>query len=284
MPSGVVGGGRQADADGGGGVAVNAEDDPGGGLRSSWQLGKQEIPTPSRSSSPLCLLRPARTIILKSTKGEIVSLKTRNAYDITTAHRMGYKMIDGRVTRTLKGQEPEAEEDSEDDEDSDADSHPEPMDVQGGDEGPHAEQVPPAAPHDIRDFMDDQMARLTQHFNARFDHLNTRMDARVNESTRQATKLKCKRSEIYKKYSVVDRPKAICRQPVKTVSKQTIGRQEKSVAVDRQDASIDRSVQLVDSQRLPVDGLVHLPETWFWKPSLQQYRSTSTRHLLTVVC
>ncbi|MQM12022.1 hypothetical protein Taro_044936 [Colocasia esculenta] len=36
--------------------------------RSSWQLGEQEIPTPSRSSSPLCLLRPAQTIILKSTK------------------------------------------------------------------------------------------------------------------------------------------------------------------------------------------------------------------------
>ncbi|MQM00417.1 hypothetical protein Taro_033152 [Colocasia esculenta] len=37
--------------------------------RSSWQLGKQDIPTPSRSSSPLCLLRPAQTIILKLTKG-----------------------------------------------------------------------------------------------------------------------------------------------------------------------------------------------------------------------
>ncbi|MQM10176.1 hypothetical protein Taro_043062 [Colocasia esculenta] len=37
--------------------------------RSSWQLGKQEIPTPSRSSSPLCLLRPAQTVFLKSTKG-----------------------------------------------------------------------------------------------------------------------------------------------------------------------------------------------------------------------
>ncbi|MQL72828.1 hypothetical protein Taro_005163 [Colocasia esculenta] len=38
--------------------------------RSSWQLGKLEIPTPSCSSSPLCLLRPAQTIILKSTKGD----------------------------------------------------------------------------------------------------------------------------------------------------------------------------------------------------------------------
>ncbi|MQM06216.1 hypothetical protein Taro_039037 [Colocasia esculenta] len=34
----------------------------------AWQLGEQEIPTPSRSSSPLCLLRPAQIVILKSTK------------------------------------------------------------------------------------------------------------------------------------------------------------------------------------------------------------------------
>ncbi|MQL85535.1 hypothetical protein Taro_018053 [Colocasia esculenta] len=41
-------------------------------MKSSWQLGKQEIPTQSRSSSPLCLLRPAQTIILKSTKGFVL--------------------------------------------------------------------------------------------------------------------------------------------------------------------------------------------------------------------
>ncbi|MQL75775.1 hypothetical protein Taro_008155 [Colocasia esculenta] len=38
--------------------------------RSSWQLGEQEIPTPSRSSSPSRLLRPAQTVHLKSTKGD----------------------------------------------------------------------------------------------------------------------------------------------------------------------------------------------------------------------
>ncbi|MQL98825.1 hypothetical protein Taro_031538 [Colocasia esculenta] len=37
--------------------------------RSSWQLGEQEIPTTSRSSSPSRLLRPAQTVHLKSTKG-----------------------------------------------------------------------------------------------------------------------------------------------------------------------------------------------------------------------
>ncbi|MQM05433.1 hypothetical protein Taro_038242 [Colocasia esculenta] len=38
--------------------------------RSSWQLGEQEIPTPSRSSSSSRLLRPAQTVHLKSTKGD----------------------------------------------------------------------------------------------------------------------------------------------------------------------------------------------------------------------
>ncbi|MQM07577.1 hypothetical protein Taro_040418 [Colocasia esculenta] len=121
---------------------------------------------------------------IQFTPGELVTLKTRNAYDITTTHRMGYKMVDGRVTRTLKGQESDAEEDTEDDEESEADSHLEPMDVQGGDDGPNAEQVPPAAPQDIWDFMADQMALLTKHFNARYDQLNTRMDALADAQVR----------------------------------------------------------------------------------------------------
>ncbi|MQM00173.1 hypothetical protein Taro_032904 [Colocasia esculenta] len=41
--------------------------------RSSWWLGSRRSSTPSRSFSPLCLLRPAQTIILKSTKGPLVS-------------------------------------------------------------------------------------------------------------------------------------------------------------------------------------------------------------------
>ncbi|MQL68181.1 hypothetical protein Taro_000469 [Colocasia esculenta] len=38
--------------------------------RSSWRLGSRRSPTPSRSSSPLRLLRPAQIVILKSTKGD----------------------------------------------------------------------------------------------------------------------------------------------------------------------------------------------------------------------
>ncbi|MQM09468.1 hypothetical protein Taro_042341 [Colocasia esculenta] len=37
--------------------------------RSSWWLGSRRSPTPSRSSFPLRLLRPAQIVILKSTKG-----------------------------------------------------------------------------------------------------------------------------------------------------------------------------------------------------------------------
>ncbi|MQL98649.1 hypothetical protein Taro_031371 [Colocasia esculenta] len=38
--------------------------------RSSWRLGSRRSPTPSRSSSPLRLLRPAQIVILKSNKGD----------------------------------------------------------------------------------------------------------------------------------------------------------------------------------------------------------------------
>ncbi|MQM17814.1 hypothetical protein Taro_050793 [Colocasia esculenta] len=38
--------------------------------RSSWRLGSRRSPTPSHSSSPLRLLRPAQIVILKSTKGD----------------------------------------------------------------------------------------------------------------------------------------------------------------------------------------------------------------------
>ncbi|MQL71079.1 hypothetical protein Taro_003379 [Colocasia esculenta] len=37
--------------------------------------------------------------------GETITLKPRCAYDITTVNRMGYKMVEGIVRRTLKGQE-----------------------------------------------------------------------------------------------------------------------------------------------------------------------------------
>ncbi|MQM20717.1 hypothetical protein Taro_053745 [Colocasia esculenta] len=43
--------------------------------RSSLQLGEQEIPTPSCSSSPSRLLRPAQTVHLNSTKAPYINIR-----------------------------------------------------------------------------------------------------------------------------------------------------------------------------------------------------------------
>ncbi|MQL86869.1 hypothetical protein Taro_019402 [Colocasia esculenta] len=68
-------------------------------------------------------------------KGEMVDLKSRSSFDLTTAHRMGYKLIDGKVTWELKSKEQAVEEeDLEDEESSDEASHAEPMDAQGDDD------------------------------------------------------------------------------------------------------------------------------------------------------
>ncbi|MQL72952.1 hypothetical protein Taro_005279, partial [Colocasia esculenta] len=108
--------------------------------------------------------------------------------------RMGYKLVDGRVTRTLKGKEQDIEEESAEDVDDaddvedDEDSQPEPMDAQGGDEDALEDQAPPAQAPSLQDFLASQMAQMQQsittgfdHLNARFDqlqeHVNTRMDA-----------------------------------------------------------------------------------------------------------
>ncbi|MQL87571.1 hypothetical protein Taro_020117 [Colocasia esculenta] len=88
-------------------------------------------------------------------KGELVDLKSRSSFDLTATHRMGYKLVDGKVSRDLKGKEKDVEEeDFEDEESGDEDSHAEPMDAQGDDD------------NDVEDQL-----------NARFDHVDTRMDA-----------------------------------------------------------------------------------------------------------
>ncbi|MQM16095.1 hypothetical protein Taro_049049, partial [Colocasia esculenta] len=51
---------------------------------SSWRLGSRRSSTPSRSSSPLRLLRPALIVILESTKGVRVSRKTTQT---STVHK-----------------------------------------------------------------------------------------------------------------------------------------------------------------------------------------------------
>ncbi|MQL91061.1 hypothetical protein Taro_023666 [Colocasia esculenta] len=73
---------------------------------------------------------------------ECVQLNSRSSFDLTAAHRMGYKLVDGVVTRELKGKAPAAamDEDQEDDandddhdEEADEDSQSEPLDALGDD-------------------------------------------------------------------------------------------------------------------------------------------------------
>ncbi|MQM10538.1 hypothetical protein Taro_043429 [Colocasia esculenta] len=65
------------------------------------------------------------------------------------------------------------------------------------------------------------------------------------------------------------------------ISRQASGKQEKSVAVDRQVSTVDRPVQPVNSKKSPVDSPASQPETWFWKPRMLQYLSIARGHLLT---
>ncbi|MQM06733.1 hypothetical protein Taro_039560, partial [Colocasia esculenta] len=53
---------------------------------------------------------------------ELVVLKSRSAFDLTAAHRMGYKLLDGVVTRELKGKEQATDEDESNEDDADEDS------------------------------------------------------------------------------------------------------------------------------------------------------------------
>ncbi|MQM18330.1 hypothetical protein Taro_051319 [Colocasia esculenta] len=80
-----------------------------------------------------------RLVVVSSSESErceTVTLKIRCAYDIATANRMGYKMVEGRVTRTLKGQEAaEEDEDSEEEDNSEEEEQSEEnMDISGGNE------------------------------------------------------------------------------------------------------------------------------------------------------
>ncbi|MQM02968.1 hypothetical protein Taro_035739 [Colocasia esculenta] len=79
---------------------------------------------PSRSS---CNLATSTSCLWNTffPDAEMTPLKSRSSYDLTAAHRMGYKMVDGIVTRDLKGKGPAIVvgdgEDEEDEEDKDED-------------------------------------------------------------------------------------------------------------------------------------------------------------------
>ncbi|MQM16858.1 hypothetical protein Taro_049819 [Colocasia esculenta] len=106
---------------------------------------------------------------------EPVSLKSRSAFDLTAAHRMGYKFVDGVVTRTLKGKEQQGveesydEEDNEDNEDNE-ESDEEPQDEQMPDQPQEFGDVPMPQEQSLRDYL----AQLHQQMTSEFAQLNTR--------------------------------------------------------------------------------------------------------------
>ena len=121
---------------------------------------------------------------------ECVSLNSRNSFDITAASRMGYKLVDGVVTRELKGKAPAAAEDEdfigaddqvddeEDAEEGDEDSQSEPLDAPG-DAG-----VGVAVQPSIRDLLAQLQVQMTQGFerlHERMDTLDTRIDRLATE-------------------------------------------------------------------------------------------------------
>ncbi|MQL93677.1 hypothetical protein Taro_026322 [Colocasia esculenta] len=114
------------------------------------------------------------------TPNKVITLKSRSAYDINTATRMGYRMINGRVHRTLKGQENEQQKDEgreEDGEDVGADEASEEDDIHQ-EVHPHiptTSQVPTSG--DLKEFFAEQFTQLQRNLRYEFDHLNNRMNA-----------------------------------------------------------------------------------------------------------
>ncbi|MQL89775.1 hypothetical protein Taro_022360 [Colocasia esculenta] len=114
---------------------------------------------------------------------ELVTLKSRSGFNLTAAHRMGYKLLDGVVTRELKGKEQATDEDESNEDDVDEDSQSEPMDAQGDEADVVADDQAPDEPS-LRDFISAQMAQMQlqmitvfEHLNARLDHVDTSLEA-----------------------------------------------------------------------------------------------------------
>ncbi|MQL83218.1 hypothetical protein Taro_015704 [Colocasia esculenta] len=100
--------------------------------------------------------------------------------DLYTKARGRYKMLDGVVTRDLKGkaqadEEDEADEDEANEDDADEDSQSEPMDAQGDEADAAADEQAPDEPS-LQDFITAQMVQMQLHMTTGFDHLNARLD------------------------------------------------------------------------------------------------------------
>ncbi|MQL72989.1 hypothetical protein Taro_005331 [Colocasia esculenta] len=115
-------------------------------------------------------------------KEEMTILKSRSSYDLTTAQRMGYKMVDGIVTRDLKGKgQAIAEGDDEDVEDEEAAN-----DDDAEDEVENSQSEPVDAPGDADSIVAgdtttepsirDLIAHLQIQMSTGFAKLNDRLD------------------------------------------------------------------------------------------------------------
>ncbi|MQM00704.1 hypothetical protein Taro_033447 [Colocasia esculenta] len=82
-------------------------------------------------------------VVPKDGSRELITT-VHNSFDLIAIHRIGYKLLDGRVIRTLKGQTPEVAPESDEDaegDDDDEDSQVEPMDAQGDDDDAAEDQA-----------------------------------------------------------------------------------------------------------------------------------------------
>ncbi|MQL98081.1 hypothetical protein Taro_030783 [Colocasia esculenta] len=122
-------------------------------------------------------------------KEEMTALNSRSSYDLTAVQRMGYKMVDGVVTRNLKGKGPAVAvgdgEDEEEDEDEDGDeeqdtedSQSEPLDAPGDGDRIAAGDI--ATEPSIRELLAQLQVQITTGFatlNDRLDIVDTSLEA-----------------------------------------------------------------------------------------------------------
>ncbi|MQM16538.1 hypothetical protein Taro_049496 [Colocasia esculenta] len=135
---------------------------------------------PRRSMPFACPLTSLmRFIGIDIPDSECITLNSRNSFVLTVAHRMGYKLIDGVVTRELKGKAPavamdvnrevdaaDANAANDDEEADDEDSQSEPLDAPGDN----------ASNADVEPSLRDLLAQMQLQMSTGFDKLHARLD------------------------------------------------------------------------------------------------------------
>ncbi|MQL70151.1 hypothetical protein Taro_002455 [Colocasia esculenta] len=157
---------------------------------------------PRRSMPHACLITSLLLFIgIQIPDSELVTLKSCDAFDLTAAHQIGYKLVDGRVTRTLKGKEDE----SSGDEDNADDADQAPMEVQND---THTEIPDAPAPKDdtpdLRANLNDQFVQL----HARLDQLTEHVDTRVDALAYSHVKIQHRLTRLFRDFYELRHPPA----------------------------------------------------------------------------